>query len=192
MKSILLILVSLTLFAFAGDAVYYLAEGFEGSFPPEGWTWRSYTQGGYASWTQWSGPWGYDVYGSITSGYASIFTSLFSCPITIPENITIFFRFDYKRTQTEYYEHAATFAIGTNTNPLQGPYIYYQSLDTIGQWTTVSGEAITTLGTTYRTRWWITTTTGNTSLQIDNVYISDEPFISVEPASLGSIKSAFR
>jgi hypothetical protein len=112
--------------------------------------------------------------------------------MTIPENITIYFRFNYKRTQSEYGDHSATFAIGTNLNPILGPYINLQNLDTIGPWTTVTGEANTNLGTTYRARWFISTTPQYTHLQIDNVYISDEPFISVEPTSLGNIKALFR
>jgi len=183
------------------NAIYYLNENFEGTWLPTGWgsqSWGDLPQ--YAYWQQSSdGPWGHYAFGYAEIGATyHIGADLYSCPFSVPAGATFYYCFNYKRINGIYGVTHGQFCIGSPTDPFFTSYIYLIELSQTSQWQTCDGSVVNSSGTNKVAAWRVEAQCqgsfypADIMMSIDNVRISDQPFTSIEPTSLGSIKAAFK
>lgn len=177
--------------AAAAGATTFLAEDFEGVWPPAGWYWWQSQGGGNGEWSQLMGPWGYCARGRAAAPVAAgVFIRLYSVPMYITAPVTLYYRFDYQR-----YRDGTQGWTYFDFNFLRGgSAILSRSLPTSG-WTVHSGSVAANSAGEYRLEWVLTAVeTANQSIYgfIDNVLISDQPFTAAAPMSLGRVKALYR
>ncbi|NIT36780.1 MAG: hypothetical protein GTN49_09805 [candidate division Zixibacteria bacterium] len=178
--------------AAAGGAVtqYYVDERFEGTWPPAGW--RRVT----GSWGQESrGPWGKYALGlCMTTAQKPIYTTLESCPFTVPAKSTVYWHFCHREeTMGGVGSAGAEFYLrydGSSENIVKVPLVW-------GRWKHAYGSAQVAEAKPLRAGFsgWVWAWPGHSAyviLSLDNVQFTDESLVAVTPSSLGRIRAMFR
>lgn len=192
----LLGVVALALAAAAGALTYYLNEGFEGTtFPPDGWTTQTSPNAVWERSPSW-GPWQYYAYGhayvppeSTEAGW------LFSPEMSIPLNQTVYFFFRYYISVGSAFSFQNNFALVYADT---GYSVVSRSLSpTYGSWVVSSGSGIVQRNAPVKGRWYFAASTyryysAYVTMNVDDVWFTDESTAAVRPSSLGRVKALYR
>ena len=194
MKKVLIIATA-TALAAGGLAFDFVHEGFEGSFPPPGWTTKyEGTAGGY--WTRLeNGPWGRYAIGVVESyeqGYVRI--TLMSPEFNVNANSKVYYRFHSRFTSAGHSTVHTDFYIAYV--PADSGNLIHLSPGRDQEWKLVTGSIVFSLRGRVKAYWrvWVTNNGrwAGGAWRLDNIIISDEDPTPVEPASLGRVKALFK
>jgi hypothetical protein len=182
--------VAFALVTTSGATQYYVNEKFEGTWPPAGW--RVVT-GGWLQRTE--GPWGNYAFGyRTTTGQNPAYTTLESCPFTVPANSTVYWHFCHAAdTMGVPASAGAEFYLrydGSSENIVLTPLAF-------GEWKHVHGSTKISEGRPLRAGFsgWVTAWPGHSAyvlISLDNVQFADESLVAISPTSLGRVKAVFR
>lgn len=195
MKKILLLAAALAFAGSAAEAVKYIDERFDGSFPPPGWTWRGGTLSG---WTlRANGPWGNYAFGwAGVRGTTGSAATLDSKRINVPIRQRLYYSFralaDCTMSINPRWEFWLLYAI--TEEPLA--YLEWRGPFYPREWRCIEGSVVVGETSPVFARFgvsaWGSTIQGHAEFWVDTVQLADENLSAVSPASLGRVKALFR
>jgi len=195
MKKVFLFVAALAFAGSAAEAVKYLDERFDGSFPPPGWTWEGGTLSG---WTlRADGPWGNYAFGwAGVRGTTGSSATLDSKHINAPISRRLYYNFralaDCTMSINPRWEFWLLYA-GTE-EPLE--YLEWRGPFSPREWRCIEGSVV--VGKTlpvfarFEVSAWGNTIQGHAEFWVDTVQLTDEDPSFIASVSLGRVKALFR
>jgi hypothetical protein len=178
--------------AAAATAAVYVAEDFEGAFPPDGWTIDRTT---YGSWSKMpDGPTGAFARGQVGVSPGTARADLITYAFAVDANETVYYRFDYAHGYGGYPSTwGADFYLVYADPPNE---VITQETVRTGNWREHAASAVAPRAGSARAFWrvrvYCSWRWAGVIFDVDNAGIADQPDVGVAPASLGRVKTLFR
>jgi hypothetical protein len=192
MRTVTALTAAVAALAAAAAGTVYVAEDFEGTFPPDGWTTDCTS---YGWWTKMAdGPTGAYARGQVGVSPGTARADLITYAFAVDANETVYYRFDYAHGYGGYPSTwGADFYLVYADPPNE---VITQETVRTGNWREHAASAVAPRAGSARAFWrvrvYCSWRWAGVIFDVDNAGIADQPDVGVAPASLGRVKTLFR